>query len=240
MVAKRALVVGVGPGLGSAVAYFLLSDGYEVLISSRNKRHLEIIKGSLNRYGKIYTVVADASLEEGSILIAKKAAECLKHIDALVITAGDYMPTDINKISDKEITYLFSVNFKSPLLLVGSTMHLMRSGSSVVLVSSVLSRWKESKGSVAYASTKAAVARLAEGLASELVKLGIRVNAVAPLSMKHDFKPGREWKKERKLGAKECPPEDVAAVVRWLCSDDSDWVDGAVIPVDGGGRFLDK
>ncbi len=54
--------------------------------------------------------------------------------------------------------------------------------------------------------------------------------------MDHDFVPERDWRSKRKLGGKSCPPEDVARVVVWLVSDESEWVDGAVIPVDGGTR----
>ena len=54
--------------------------------------------------------------------------------------------------------------------------------------------------------------------------------------MNSDFEPERDWKKLRKLGSPSCPPEDVARVITWLLTEESEWVNGAVIPVTGGSR----
>ncbi|MCL4373993.1 MAG: SDR family oxidoreductase [Candidatus Marsarchaeota archaeon] len=234
---KNALVVGVGPGLGSATAYMLLKDGAKVAICSRTQDKIEEIAKSLSKYGKVEYIVGDASTQKSATEIINQSVKKLGSIDLLVLTVGNYVSTSIGSINEKDIDNLFGANIKAPLFLVDAAKRFMKRGSSIVLVSSVFGLYKSGKNSFAYSAAKAGVAKLAETLAQELVLDGIRVNAVAPLSMRFDFEPERDWKKERKLGDSECPPEDVASVIRWLASEESEWVDGVTIPVDGGARL---
>ena len=234
---KNALVVGVGPGLGSATAYMLLKDGANVVISARTEQKLKQIVKTLSKYGHVDYVVGDASTQAGAESIVEQAAKKLKRIDALILTVGNYVSTSLGNVKEADIDKLLGANVKAPIFLVNSAKKYMSWGSSVVLVSSIFGIYRGAKSSYAYSAAKAAVARLAESLAAELVAEGIRVNAVAPLSMRFDFKPERDWRRERKIGDADCPPEDVASVIRWLASDDAEWVDGVVVPVDGGARL---
>ncbi|EQD59412.1 3-ketoacyl-(acyl-carrier-protein) reductase, partial [mine drainage metagenome] len=79
--------------------------------------------------------------------------------------------------------------------------------------------------------------KLVELAAAQLLNKDIRVNAVAPSSIENVFAPGRDWRSTRKIGSLLTPPEDIAEVVKFLCSPESEWIDGVVIPLDGGNRF---
>ncbi len=233
---KNVLVIGVGPGLGSATAYMLLKDGASVIISARTEDKLKLIKESLSKYGKIDYVVGDASTQAGSRKIIDDARKKAGRIDHLALLAGNYVDSPIENLTEDQVDAMVNANLKSPIYALNAALKDLKQGSSVVMVSSVFGTYATSTGNVAYSATKAGVAKAVEVLASDLSARGIRVNAVAPRAMDHDFAPERDWRQKRKLGGKSCPPEDVARVVVWLLTDESDWVDGAVIPVDGGSR----
>ncbi len=233
---KKILVVGVGKGLGPATVYLLLKHGAEVVMASRTLDRLELLKSELSVYGRLSFVVSDASTPEGANYIISEAIKQLGQIDGLVILVGNYTDTPIDMLDEHGLNEMINANLKGPLYLIKSSLQYLKNGSSIVMISSTLGTYATGIGNVAYSSTKAGVAKATEVLASELIPRGIRVNSVAPKSMRHDFVPGRDWKTYRKLGDSECPPEDVAVVIAWLLSEDASWVNGAVIPVDGGNR----
>ena len=230
------LVVGVGSGLGSATAYLLLKEGASVVIASRNEDKLKSVKAQLAIFGQIDYVVGDASSMEGAKKLVHDAVDKYGSIDHLALIAGDYIDSPIEGLTEEQVDSMVSANLKSPLYALNASLQNLKAGSSVVMVSSVFGTYATGIRNVAYSATKAGVAKSVEVLAMELSQRGIRINAVAPRAMNHDFVPGRDWKALRKLGEKACPPEDVASVVVWLLSGESEWIDGAVIPVDGGTR----
>ncbi len=233
---KKVLVVGVGPGLGSATAYLLLKEGASVVIASRNEEKLKSIKVQLAMFGQIDYVAGDASSKEGAAKLVHEAIDKYGSLDHLALVAGNYTDSPIDALTEEQTDGMIDANLKSPLYTLSAALPSLKAGSSVVMVSSVFGTYATGMGNVAYSAAKAGVAKSVEVLAMELAQRGIRVNAVAPRSMSHDFAPGREWKTLRKLGDRACPPEDVASVIVWLFSGESEWVNGAVIPVDGGAR----
>ena len=228
------LVVGVGPGLGSATAYLLLKEGASVVIASRNEDRLKSVKAQLAIFGQIDYVVGDVSSMEGAKRLVHDAVDKYGSVDHLALIAGDYIDSPIEELTEEQLDRMIDANLKSPLYALSAALQDLKAGSSIVMISSVFGTYATGVRNVAYSATKAGVAKSVEVLAMELSQKGIRVNAVAPRAMNHDFVPGRDWKSLRKLGEKACPPEDVASVVVWLLSGESEWIDGAVIPVDGG------
>lgn len=231
---KKVFVVGVGPGLGSATAYLLLKEGASVVIASRNEDRLKSVKAQLAIFGQIDYVVGDVSGMEGAKKLVHDAVDKYGSIDHLALIAGDYIDSPIEELTEEQLDRMVDANLKSPLYALSAALQDLKAGSSIVMISSVFGTYATGVRNVAYSATKAGVAKSVEVLAMELSQRGIRVNAVAPRAMNHDFVPGRDWKSLRKLGEKACPPEDVASVVVWLLSGESEWIDGAVIPVDGG------
>ncbi len=233
---RNMVVVGVGPGLGIATAYLLLNEGANVAVVARSAEHLEEIRSKLPETDKLFCITADASNLEGAKKIARVAGEKFGAIDALALLAGNFAKTPVDSLASEAMDSMLNANLKAPLYVLSSMLRFLKSGSSVVMVSSVFGTYKVSAGNVVYSAAKAGIAKATESLADELAVKGIRVNAVAPNAMSHDFEPGRDWRLKRKLGDPICPPEDVANVVVWLMTDDAGWVSGAVIPVDGGAK----
>lgn len=233
---KNVLVVGVGPGLGSATVYFLLKEGANVIMVSRTKEKLEEIKNQLSKYGKLDYVVGDPSTADNAEKLIKEVVGKANRIDGLALLAGTYVATPMENLQEKDLDLLINANMKAPLYTFRAAIPYLANGSSVVMVSSIMGLYNIAAGSIAYSMTKAAIANATEVLSVELLSKGIRVNAVAPNSMNHDFEPERDWKKLRRLGDSRCPPEDVARVITWLITDESEWVNGVVIPVAGGSR----
>ena len=232
--------MGVGPGLGSATAYMLLKKGAEVIISSREEDKLKVICKRLSKFGSISYVAGNASSINGASEIISSAAKQSGRIDHFIFSVGGYVLTRLSEVNEENLESMLLSNFKAPIYLAKAASPYLTEGSSVVLVCSREGLQWHSTRNISYAPAKAALARATEVLANELIDKGARVNAVAPASMRFDFTPGRDWRKGRKLGDVECPPEDVASVITFLLEESSGWIDGVVIPVDGGSRFKPK
>ncbi len=228
------LVVGVGSGLGPATVYLLLKDGARVVMAARTKDRLDKLKSDLKGYGSVEYVTGDASTLDGAGGIVDGAAKILGGIDDLILLAGNYMDTPIADLNEDGLNAMVDANLKAPLYTIRHALRYLKGNASIVMVSAVFGTYASSSGNVAYSATKAGVAKATEVLANELISRKIRVNAVAPRAMRHDFAVGRDWRNERALGDKDCPPEDVASAIVWLITEESSWINGAVIPLDGG------
>ncbi len=234
---RKVLVVGVGPGLGSAVAYFLLREGASVAISARNAERLNGIVAKLSQHGRIVAVPGNAARPDDAARVVDSARNELGGLDHLVVSAGGYAETPLQALETPLLMNMLELNFLSHLYVVKAALKYLGPGSAIVLVTSIGGAYAAWPRHVAYVSSKAATAKAVEVLAAELLDRGIRVNGVAPGGMSHDFEPGRDWRGARRLGDPVAPPEDVARVVVWLLTDEAEWVNGAVIPVDGGRRL---
>ncbi len=235
---KRVFVGGVGPGLGSAVVYLALSEGARVYAVARSRDFLEGLRRVMSRFGELHVGAYDLASPEGAQAAVADAVATLGGLDGVVVTAGGYAETPIEELEPTVFEELLSRNLKSHIYVVKAAVRHLKPGSSVVLVTAVggaYSAWL--RRHVAYVASKAALARAVESLAAELIERGVRVNGVAPGGMTRDFSFGRLASRPP-LGASQTPPEEVARVIIWLLTDESYWVNGAVIPVDGGRRLL--
>lgn len=233
---RNLVVVGVGPGLGSAVVYLALREGAQVYGFARNKEFLSQLARAMSPYGRVYTGVADFSNWAEAKRAAEEAAKVFDAVHGLVVAAGGYVAGGVEELEPEQLEDMLARNLKAHLYAVKAFSKLMAEGSSVVLVSSIGGAYAAWPKHIAYVAAKAAVAKAAESLAAELIDRGIRVNVVAPGGMSKDFAPGRQYQRPR-LGAPQAPPEEVAKVVIWLLTDEAGWINGAVIPVDGGRRL---
>ncbi len=232
---RNVVVVGAGPGLGSAVIYLALKEGASIYAFVRNAEVLERVR-ELSAYGPLHVGIHDFSrLEEA----AKAAEEVKRHfstVHGLVVTAGGWIGGGVEELDERSLEDMLSRNLKAHLYAVKAFLPLLAERSSVVLTSAVGGAYPLWLGNLAYTSSKAALAMAAQALAAELLGRNIRVNAVAPGGMTRDFSPGGA--SPPRLGAAQAPPEEVAKVIVWLLTDEASWVTGAVIPVDGGRRLL--
>ncbi|ARM74961.1 SDR family NAD(P)-dependent oxidoreductase [Acidianus manzaensis] len=233
---KKVLIVGVSEGLGYALAYFLLKEGAEVIISARNSEKLERIKKNLEKFGKINYISEEIKdIDSASKLIKNAYTIFGGKIDGLYILIGGYIEDDIYNL--KGLDEMINNHIKYPLYVISSALNYLNQGSTIVLISALRGIDKALPNQLSYSIAKAGIAKATEVIASELLDKGIRVVSIAPSWIYGNFEPERNWKSERKLGDVKAPPEDFARILVWLISDEAEWINGVVIPVDGGARL---
>ncbi len=226
---RNIVIVGVSEGLGSSMVAKYLESGCRVLISARNEEKLERIAGKMKGGSNLICTPGDVSSRKGVDAVMKAAKQRLGSVDALVIQVGGYGEDSIRDYG--MLDSMLENHVRIPVMVVSSALEVMDSGSSILLVSSAETLGYPEPNKMSYTIAKSSLNRLTESLASQLLSSGIRVNAIAPSYIQGDAE-------KYVLGGNENPPDLIAEVVDWITGDDSVLINGAIIPVDGGHRFM--
>ncbi len=238
MIQKTAIVTGGGRGIGRAISLELAGSGYHVTINYKSGRSaaeetLEMIRQNGGQGRTVAFDVTDA--EEVRQAVKEIAGEF--EIDVLVNNAGItadglfvMMPeNDWQSVIDTSLAGFYNVT--KPVL----KKMLRTKKGSIVSISSV-SGIMGNRGQVNYSAAKAGVIGASKALAAEVARMGVRVNAVAPGLIETEMTGDApvDTIKQMIPMARIGKPEEVARVVRFLCSEDASYVTGEVISVDGG------
>src|SRR5271163_1247399 len=174
---KVAVIIGGTSGMGLATAKMLLDGDARVLVTGRSKAGLESAQKELGKGGIV--VSSDArSLTDIDALASRVKAE-FGTFDLLFVNAGFSIRAPLESITESVYDEMFNLNAKGPLFAVQKLAPLINRGGSVVFTTSI-ANVKGMLGNAAYGAAKAAVLTFARTLATELLPLGIRVNAVTP------------------------------------------------------------
>lgn len=231
---KKVLLVGVSKGLGAATASYLLKEGASVAICDREEKLLGEVAALLSKPKKLFLVKCDVSTHAGAKKLIVDASKALGGIDDVVVMVGGFVADRIEGLEALELMTLNHI--KIPLYVVNSSLSQLHKGSSITLISSSMAMHK-AHGPLSYSIGKIGTAKEVELLANQLMEKGIRVNGIAPLAIDGEFRPDTEFKSARKLGDGSAPPDAFAKVIVWLMTDEAQWINGVVIPVDGGARL---
>ena len=229
-VSRSVLVTGGNRGIGLAIAQRLAADGHKVAVTHRGSGAPEGLFG----------VQCDVT-DNDSITAAFKAVE--EHqgpVEVLVSNAGITDDTLLMRMTEEQFEKVIDANLTGSFRVSKAACRSMlrkRWGRFIFLGSAVA--MMGTPGQINYASSKAGVIGMARSLTRELGSRSITANVVAPGLIETDMTdelPAEYKEQAVKLipAARIGQPEEVAAVVSWLASDDSSYVSGAVIPVDGG------
>jgi 3-oxoacyl-[acyl-carrier protein] reductase len=244
---KTALVTGASRGIGRASALALANSGAQVLVhySSGEKEAAAVVAHIRNAGGKAEKITADLRAPEGPHALAERVRAVVGgRLDILVANAGISKASTIEETTVQDFDALFAVNVRAPYFLVQQLLPIMGNGSSVVLLSSLAAH--ASVGTLsAYAATKGAIDTLVKHFASALGERGIRVNAVAPGVVPTDMsnsnfaktESGRDFTLGIQALKRMAGPDDIAAAITFLASDEARWITGDTLRVDGGSKL---
>ncbi|MFG2598972.1 SDR family NAD(P)-dependent oxidoreductase [Streptomyces sp. NPDC048462] len=237
---KTALVTGATSNLGRAIAEAFAAEGAYVVVSGRSaERGAEVVDGIRARGGRAEFVRADLDgSADASRALAREAARVLGgRIDVLVNNAGIYPRNTTVTVDEKTFDQVYGVNVKAPFFLTAAVAPAMVEAGGGVIVN--LGSWIARLGipGALYSSTKGAVETLTRAWAAEFGPQGVRVNAISPGVVQTpapgETHPGEIMMKGTPAGEMGTP-EAIANAAVYLASDESSFVHGIVLDVDGG------
>jgi NAD(P)-dependent dehydrogenase (short-subunit alcohol dehydrogenase family) len=238
---KVAVVTGASSGLGAAFAVGLAEAGADVVIAARRTDRLQQTAEQVQALGRrCLTVTADVSDPEDCTRVVTEAVDALGRVDVLVNNAGIGTAVPASREAPDEFRRVIDVNLNGSYWMAQACGRVMKPGSSIVNIGSVLGQTTAGLPQAAYASSKAAIIGLTRDLAVQWTgRKGIRVNALAPgffeSEMTEQYPDGyldqMMW---RVPAGRKGDPRELTAALVFLASDASSYVTGAVLPVDGG------
>lgn len=235
---KIAVVVGGGSGIGSAISQRFAAEGARVYATSRTA--MDGVAGASSGHGEggVRTVRADAgSLADLEQVFARVRSE-EGRIDILVVNAGISEFAPLGAVSEDHFDRTFGLNVRALVFAAQDAIDLMQDGATIVLIGSIADALG-TKGYGVYGASKAAVRSFARTWANELAPKGIRVNVISP-GPTDTAMFGAASDEVRDALTKLIPlgrlgrPDEVAAAALFLASNESCFITGAELCVDGG------
>jgi NAD(P)-dependent dehydrogenase (short-subunit alcohol dehydrogenase family) len=238
---KVALVTGATSGIGAATAAALAEHGAHVLVAGRSEtRGEQVVSAIRARGGKADFVAADLRDAASARQLARRAAELGGgRVDVLVNNAGAYPFKPTAEVTEEEFDAVFALNVKAKFFLVGELAPAMaeRGEGAIVNISTQVAAYGVD-GMSLYGSSKAAVNLLTKAWAAEYGPRGVRVNAVGVGPTRTEgtvgMGEGLEQLAAQAPAGRPATPEEIAAAVVFLASGAASFVQGALLPVDGG------
>ena len=235
---KKALVTGASGGIGKEIAKVLNSHGAEVCLSGRNVDELEILKNSLK--GENHLVKADLLNSKDIPMLIEETEEKMGQIDILVNNAGITKDNIFLRMSDKEWDDVMALNLTSVFKISKLAVKGMikRRYGRIINITSVVA-FTGSPGQANYSASKAGVIGMSKSLSQEVASRHITVNCIAPGYIETNMTKDLDEKRKnlildaipsKRLGL----PSDLSSAVIFLASEESGYLTGQTIHVNGG------
>jgi len=238
---KNILITGSSRGLGFELAKKFIAEGNNVVINGRDSKTLNAAKKQLKCDGFVF----DVSHEESAKSLVKSSEDSLGRLDAIVCNVGSGKSVPKGEESLKEWRRMIDVNLFASVNVINAASKYSNSKKiSVVCISSICGIKSISNAPIAYSVAKSALNSYVQMNATYLLSKGIRINCVAPGNLMFD---GSTWEKKMNENPKfvetiisETPlkrlgkPEDIFGAVDFLISEESSYMVGVIMVVDGG------
>ncbi len=239
---KIAVITGGNSGIGLATAKRFVTEGAYVFITGRRQKQLDLAVSEIGK--NVMGIQSDVSNLADIDKIYNTVKDQKNHIDIIFANAGIAQFAPLEKISEEHFDKIFSINVKGLLFTVQKLLPIFQEGGSIILNASIGSSKGVEETSV-YSATKAAVRSFARTWTVDLRHRKIRVNAISPgpidtpifSNLTQNEEQSDQFKKNivntvpmRRMGT----PDEVAKVVLFLASEDSSYITGIELFVDGG------
>lgn len=237
---KIAIITGGGTGIGLSCARLFCQEGAKVVIFGRRKNRLEDAVREIGEH--VLAVPGDITRNEDIRRLVETTINTYGRVDILVNNAGIFTGSPLHEMKDNEWDTALDINMTSVFKLTREVLpHMIRQKSgNIVHISSILGLVAV-PNTAAYNVSKGALNQFSRSLAVEYGSLGIRSNAICPgliatemtEELMNDKDLMQEWSKNYPIG-RFGQPEDVAQACLFFASEESSFVTGAILPVDGG------
>lgn len=244
---KVALITGGGTGIGRAIALAFAREGAKVAVAGRRKEKLDETLHELEKQGdEGLAIVCDVSQAKDAERAVRETAKKFGAMNVLVNNAGVLHAATIEGTSEEQWDTLLTINLKGPFLMCKAALPEFRKagGGTIVSVGSVLGLIGM-KDRAAYCASKGGVTLLTKAIALDHAHENVRANCICPSIVETElvkglFSGSDGGKAMRKARIDQIPlgrmgrPEDVAGMAVFLASEESSWLTGAAVPLDGG------
>jgi NAD(P)-dependent dehydrogenase (short-subunit alcohol dehydrogenase family) len=237
---KTALITGATSGIGRATAEAFAREGARVIVSGRDEqRGDDVVQTIVAAGGSATFIAADLSSLDGVRRLAEAASRAFGDIDVLVNNAGIYTFQPTEATDEHTFDGLFDTNVKAPYFLTGALAPRMAErGRGRIINVTTVAAYTGIAGASAYGASKAAIDLLTRAWAVEYGARGVNVNAIGPGPVRTEgTRAMGSALDELAHGApagRPASPEEIAAAVVFLASDEAAYINGATIMVDGG------
>jgi meso-butanediol dehydrogenase/(S,S)-butanediol dehydrogenase/diacetyl reductase len=237
---KVAIITGAGSGIGLETAKILHGEGFAIVGVGRSKDKLATLEAAIGDPDHVLAISADLTDPVVPRAIVAQALARFGRIDALVNNAGVGSPKPLDETDDATLDDFLDIMLVAPFRLCRDVIPHLREGASVVNVTSTFAHIGGRRGG-AYSAAKGGLKSMTEHMACEYGPRGIRSNCVAPgVTMTDMVRHRFEDEGFKRANVETTPyprlaqPEDVAAVIAFLCLPGSEMINGQSIVVDGG------
>ena len=244
---KSAVITGGGTGIGQAIALAFAREGAQVVVAGRRKEKLDETLHLLQQAGcSALAFECDVTKAADTQRVVKSAEDTFGKVNVLVNNAGALSVSTVENITEEDWDHVMATNVKGPFLMSRAALPAMRraGGGSIINVGSVLGI-VAIRDRAAYCASKGGVSMLTKAMALDHAQDNIRVNCVCPSIVESDmtrnlFAETEVGQQARESRLASIPlgrfgkPADIAGLTVFLASEESSWMTGTVIPVDGG------
>ena len=234
-----ALVTGGGQGIGAATCKRLSKDGYDILLTYNNSsKPAEMLVAEIRENGGDALAVKVDCSDSGEVGLLGIHPWMAKSIDVLVLNHGAYNRVSASEMTLEDLRNTMAINFEGAVGVWKAVQQHLSEDARIVVVGSQLGT-KGSPHGADYSASKAALAIWARSLAQEVGPEGKRVNVLAPgyvdtAILAGDSEEKREFRENEVPLKRVGSPDDMASTISFLVGQDSSYITGAIIHVNGG------